>query len=53
MCMIIGAVVGGAVANALSTNEPLLVGCTSFGGECEERISCIHICMHACMYVCI
>jgi hypothetical protein len=32
LCMILGAVVGGAGANALATNEPLLVGCTSFGG---------------------
>jgi hypothetical protein len=30
--MLVGATVGGAVANALSVNEPLLVGCTSFGG---------------------
>ncbi len=31
--MLLGATVGGAVANALSINEPLLVGCTSFGGK--------------------
>jgi len=31
LCMLIGAVVGGVGANSLATNEPLLVGCTSFG----------------------
>ena len=33
LCMLIGSIVGGALADALSSNEPLLVGCTAFGGE--------------------
>ena len=32
MIMVIGSIVGGVLANVLAASEPLLVGCTAFGG---------------------
>ena len=36
--MIIGSIVGGVLANVLATSEPLLVGCTAFGGAAPALV---------------